>query len=238
MEISLLPTLDRKFPNVDRIVIMQCTKIGLEIVAMQHKSTGMIDFPKACGSEKTLMKNKGIDRFVIRKLGMGDFAQFRAHLKRLDRDTQRLRFGHHVSEDFIDAYVDTSYRIGTLVFAAFEGGEIRASAELRGLAGVEFDAEAAFAVEAGWQDRGLGSELMARIITAAQNRGFGRLHMICLRENARMRHIAGKYGAQLKFMGGDVLGELDPHHPTPVSVLDEMIHDAQGFVTAVLDWQR
>ncbi|CAN5395826.1 hypothetical protein BH10PSE7_BH10PSE7_19650 [soil metagenome] len=184
------------------------------------------------------MKNNNLSTLSIRKLGLSDFPQFRAHLKRLDPGTQRLRFGQPVGEDFIDAYVDTSFRIGTLIFGAFEDGMIRGSAELRGVAGIEFDAEAAFAVEPDWQDHGLGSELMTRLITAAQNRGFSRLHMVCLSENARMRHIAAKHGAHLKFLEGDVTGELDPHQPTVQSLMDEWVHDAQGFVSAILEWQR
>ena len=184
------------------------------------------------------MKNNALSDVTIRKIGLSDFPRFRAHLKRLDSESQRLRFGHQISDDFIDAYVDTSFRIGTLIYGAFLAGELRASAELRGVAGMDADAEAAFAVETDWQDHGLGSELVARIMTAAQNRGFGRLHMVCLRENARMRHIAGKYGAHLKFLEGDVTGHIDPHFPTAQSLMDEWMHDAQGFVSAVLDWQR
>lgn len=184
------------------------------------------------------MENKAVDDLSIRKLGLSDLPQFRAHLKRLDSETLRLRFGHAVSEDFIDAYADTADRVGTVIFGAFDDGHLRASAELRGLALIDSDGEAAFAVEPGWQDQGLGSGLMERIITAAQNRGFRRLHLICLSENARMRHIAAKCGAQLRFLEGEVLGELHPHQATPASMLDEMIHDAQGFVAAVLDWRR
>jgi GNAT superfamily N-acetyltransferase len=129
-------------------------------------------------------------------------------------------------------------RLGTTIFAAFIAGEIRASAELRGLLGDgSRDAEAAFTVEAQWQDQGLGTMLMERVIIAAQNRGYGRLHMMCLRENGRMRHLAEKYGARLEHHEGEVVGLLDSRTPTPVSLLDEAIHDAQGFVAAMLDWR-
>jgi len=176
---------------------------------------------------------------TLRKLWMGDLAALRAHLKRLDPEARRLRFGGLTSDEFIEAYVDTAFRLDATIFAVFIDGEIRGSAELRSIfGGATPDAEAAFAVEAGWQDQGLGSELMDRILTAAQNRGIARLHMICLSENARMRHIAGKFGARLTFAESEVSGEVSPPGPTPMSLLDEFVHDAQGFVTAVFDWRR
>lgn len=176
---------------------------------------------------------------TLRKLWMGDLGVLRAHLKRLDPEARRLRFGGVTTDDFIDAYVDTAFRLDATIFGVFIDGEIRASAELRGIfGGMAPDAEAAFAVEGDWQDQGLGSELMDRILTTAQNRGVARLHMICLSENARMRHIAGKFGARLSFAQGEVAGEVTPPGPTPMSLLDEFVNDAQGFVTAVFDWRR
>jgi GNAT superfamily N-acetyltransferase len=179
-----------------------------------------------------------LDKITIRKLWLSDHPAFRAHLKRLDPESRRLRFGNAVSEAFLDAYADTAHRLGTTIFAAFAEGEIRASAELRGLFVDSFrDAEAAFAVEAEWQDHGLGTLLMQRIITAAQNRGYGRLHMMCLKESGRMQHLAVKHGAQLTHQEGEIIGLLDGNTPTPLSLLDEAIHDAQGFVAAMLDWR-
>jgi GNAT superfamily N-acetyltransferase len=175
----------------------------------------------------------------LRKLWVADASALRAHLKRLDPEARRLRFGGVIANEFVDAYVDTAFRLDAIIFGTFIDGEIRASAELRSIfAGETADAEAAFAVEADWQDQGLGSELMDRILTAAQNRGIVRLHMICLSENARMRHIAGKFGARLTFAEGEVTGEVAPAAPTALSMLDEFVHEAQGFVTAVFDWRR
>ena len=166
-------------------------------------------------------------------------AALRAHLKRLDPEARRLRFGAVTTDDFIDAYVDTAFRLDATIFAVLVDGEIRGSAELRSiLGGTSPDAEAAFAVEASWQDRGFGSALMERVLIAAQNRGIARLHMICLSENAKMRHIAGKFGARLTVAEGEAAGEVTPPGPTPLSLLDEIVHDAQGFVTAVFDWRR
>jgi RimJ/RimL family protein N-acetyltransferase len=178
------------------------------------------------------------DSYTIRKLWPLDFPAFRRHLLRLDPETRRARFGTPVSDGFISDYADTTQRLGTVIYGAFQGAEVIASAELRPLKPIGGEvAEAAFAVEAEHQHNGLGSLLMERIITAAQNRGIGELYMICMRDNDRMQKLAGKFGARLKILEGEVSGEIRPPFPTPVSMLDETWHDAQSFVTAVLEWR-
>jgi RimJ/RimL family protein N-acetyltransferase len=182
------------------------------------------------------MTGHDLDSYSIRRLWPPDFSAFLRHLKRLDPETRRSRFGSAVNDDFLATYALTANRLGTLVYGAFEGGEIHASAELRPL-DLKATAEAAFTVEKHAQDHGLGSELMDRVITAAQNRRIGQLHMICLRENGRMQHLAEKFGARLKIERGEVTGQIEPAYPTPVSLLDETMREAAGFVTAVLDWR-
>lgn len=175
----------------------------------------------------------------IRKFWPFDLAAFRRHLLRLDSETRRARFGAAVNDGFLEDYAGTAYRLDAIIYVAARLGEIHASAELRplGLEGPAM-AEAAFTVERDYQDLGLGSALMDRIITAAQNRGIGSLYMTCLRDNDRMRHLAGKFGARISLDEGDVTGQIEPNFPTPSSVFDETMRDAQSFMTAVLEWGR
>jgi GNAT superfamily N-acetyltransferase len=184
------------------------------------------------------MTYDAIEHHHIRRLWPADIAAFRRHLKRLDADTRQARFGSPVNDQFLEAYADTAHRLSTLIYGAYYGNEIRASAELRSLEIVgDAMAEAAFTVEKDYQDKGLGSLLMNRIIVAAQNRSISQLHMICLRDNDRMQHLAGKFGARLKIKSGEVTGRIDPTYPTPVSVFEEALDEAHGFMTAVLDWR-
>ena len=174
---------------------------------------------------------------IIRKLWPTDLPAFRRHLKRLDMETRQLRFGMAVNDSFLDAYADTANRLGTVIYGAFLAGDLRATAELRPLEETaEPIAEAAFTVEKPYQDHGLGSELLDRIITAAQNRGIHHLQMICLRENGRMQHLADKFGARLKVEPDAVTGAIATAHPTPMSVLEESFLDDQGIVSALLTW--
>jgi hypothetical protein len=80
--------------------------------------------------------------------------------------------------------------------------------------------------------------LLDRLLTTAQNRSVGQIYMICLRENGAMQHVARKFGARLHFEKNEVIGKLDPAWPTPVSVFEESVHDANGFVTAVIEWPQ
>src|SRR5438445_10801392 len=113
------------------------------------------------------MTGHDLDGYSIRRLWPLDFSAFLRHLKRLDGETRRSRFGSPVNDDFLETYAATANRLGTLVYGAFKGGEIHASAELRTLDPAV--AEAAFTAEKDAQDHGLGSILMDRVTNAAQS---------------------------------------------------------------------
>jgi GNAT superfamily N-acetyltransferase len=117
-------------------------------------------------------------------------------------------------------------------------GHVRAAAELRRLGDAwGEEAEAAFSVEKAFQDQGVGSELMGRIVRAARNRGIRRLYMSCLAENSKMQTIARKYEAELKFEYGEVIGEILPETPNYFSIMAEAAEDRVGFMIAVLELQ-
>ena len=97
----------------------------------------------------------------IRRVWPAEFPAFRAHLKRLDPDSRQMRFGGVVSDRFIDDYVDSAHRLGTVVYGAFAGPTLVAAGELRTI----FDAwpvaaEAAFSVEKARVSRPKGRLLM------------------------------------------------------------------------------
>jgi RimJ/RimL family protein N-acetyltransferase len=184
------------------------------------------------------MREHELGQFHIRRLHNADFPAFRRHFKRLDTETRQARFGTPVNDDFLDSYVSSAHQPGNIVFGAFADREIRASAELRGLDHVaESAAEAAFTVEKSAQEIGLGTLLMDRIITVAQNRQIGQIHMMCLRDNNRMKRLARKFGARLQIARDNVTGNITPSSASVTSVFDEIWHDAAGYVTAVLEWR-
>jgi GNAT superfamily N-acetyltransferase len=175
----------------------------------------------------------------IRKLWPTETDKFRDHLLRLDKMSRRLRFAHGVSDAFIEDYADRTAEMGALVYAYFDGGEVRAAAELKKLGDVwGREAEAAFSVEQTLQDQGIGSELMGLVIRAARNRGVQHLCVSCLAENGKMRAIARKYEAELRFEYGEVVGEIVPDRANYFSLLAEAVEDRFGYMMAVLDLQN
>jgi GNAT superfamily N-acetyltransferase len=173
---------------------------------------------------------------AIRQLWLADFGDLRQHLKRLDNDARHDRFGHAVGDEFIDSYVDTAHRLGTTIFGAYVNDVLRGVAELRSIDnGEPRAAEGALTVETEFQNRGIGKALMARLVEAARNRGFPSLYMICLKDNARMRHIAHSSGAKLSYEAGDVTGHLSPPLPSPATIFAEYLHETSDFVLAMFD---
>lgn len=181
------------------------------------------------------------DRFwggTIRKLWPTEFDKFRDHLLRLDKSTRRMRFAHGVTDSFIEDYATRMGDMGAVVYGYVADGEVRAAAELRML-GYSWGtiAEAAFSVEAAFQNRGLGTELMGRIIRAARNRGVPHVMLSCLAENARMQSIARKYEADLRLEYGEVVGDIIPEQPNYFSIMAEAVEDRIGGLLALLDVQ-
>ncbi|SLN20723.1 Acetyltransferase Pat [Roseovarius litorisediminis] len=173
--------------------------------------------------------------FKIRKLWKRDQDAIRDHFLRLDRGSRRMRFAAAVSDAFVESYTKELLSYDAVIFGAFCDGELRAVAELRGLFhSWPMSAEAAFTVESGWQDIGIGEALFNRLVSAAQNRGVKRLNMLCLRENDRMRHLARKHHAVLEFHEGEVEATLAPPWPTPMSLTEELIGETTNYARNIL----
>ncbi len=176
---------------------------------------------------------------TIRKLWPSESDKFRDHLLRLDKDSRRMRFAHAVSDNFIDDYAGRMNEMGAIVYGYLEGGEVRAVAELKKLGDTwGQEAEAAFSVEPGYQEKGIGTELMGRVIRAGRNRSVNHLYMSCLAENRKMQAIARKHEADLRFEYGEVIGEIVPIDPNYFSILAEAMDDRVGYLLAVLDVSR
>jgi len=179
-----------------------------------------------------------VDGGVIRKLWIGEAARYRDHLLRLDAESRRTRFGLALADDLIEAFVGSPTWSGAVVHGFLVDGVLRGVAELRPFgAAFPTEAEAAFSVEKPWQSHGVGSALLARTLLAARNRGIRHVHMACLPDNARMQQLACKFAAELSFDFGNVVGEVAAAHPTPLSILREIVADGHGFANAMLDAQ-
>ncbi len=178
------------------------------------------------------------DAGVIRKLWIGETERYRDHLLRLDAESRRSRFGLAIADELIETYVASPTWSGAILHGFLADGVLRGVAELKPFgAAFPTEAEAAFSVEKPWQSHGVGSALLARTLLAARNRGIRQVHMACLPDNARMQQLARKFAAHLTFDLGNVVGEVASPHPTPLSILHEIVADGHGFAAAMLDAQ-
>jgi RimJ/RimL family protein N-acetyltransferase len=185
-----------------------------------------------------IMSEQKAGKGNIRRLWPTETERFRVHLLRLDPENRRMRFAHSVSDAFVEDYAGRMSDYGSLVYGYIVDGEVRGAAELRRLGDAwGEEAEAAFSVETHYQDMGVGTDLMERVVRAARNRRIRRLYMSCLAENAKMQVIARKHEAQLRFEYGDVIGEIVPENPDYFSIVAEAAEDRVGFMIAVLDLQ-
>src|SRR5262245_30664571 len=125
---------------------------------------------------------------VIRKLWIGEVHHdYLDHLLRLDAESRRNRFGLALADELIEAYVASPSWSGAVLHGFLVDGVLRGVAELKPFgAAFPTEAEAAFSVEKPWQSHGIGAALLGRTLLAARNRGIGKVHMVCLADNARM----------------------------------------------------
>jgi GNAT superfamily N-acetyltransferase len=176
------------------------------------------------------------DGGAVRKLWLGEANAYRDHLLRLDPDSRHRRFSGAVADDVIARHAATADDLGVVIHGFFVDGTLRGAAELRHIGDMfSRQAEAAFSIEEPWQSHGVGTALLERTLLSARNRGVKSLHMSCLSENRRMQQLAKKFQADLKFSFGEVVGELSAPRSTPLSVMREALHDANGVATAWLD---
>jgi RimJ/RimL family protein N-acetyltransferase len=176
---------------------------------------------------------------AIRKLFPTEADELRAHLKRLDADARHWRFGQAVADEAIDKLVDDIDWLNSLHFGYFVDGVLRGSAQLAWTPGHWRDgAEFAVALEAPYQDHGVGTELLRRAVTAARNRGVGKLYLVCQHGNRRMLSVALKFGAKLAGEDGEVEGTVPLPSASHASLFDEAIDEGAAWVAQWLDHIR
>jgi GNAT superfamily N-acetyltransferase len=177
-------------------------------------------------------------RGMIRKVLRSETHLIDEHLLRLENDARHRRFGHDVSDQFVHDYAVHAADYGNLTFGYFQDGDIRAIAELR-QSGTDFGhtAEVAFSVERDFSNKGIGTNLMGRIIRSARNRGIRHLLLVCLVENIKMQAIARHYGADLRIEDGSIVADIIPKRADYASMASEYLDDRMVFVQAALDLQ-
>ncbi len=185
------------------------------------------------------MGHTTIIRGEARRLWPSDLDAFRDHLLRLDGQSRFDRFAMATSDDFVRAYAERCFGIDDVIYGYFVDGVIRGAGELRAVApgAHHSSAEAAFSVEEGWRRRGIGTELLNRIVQAARNRRAETLYMSCLAGNRAMQGLAKKFATELQFDDDALTGKLVARTPRAAAAWTEWMEDSSSFATAMLDLQ-
>lgn len=185
------------------------------------------------------MPKTSLDRIAYRKLLPVDHTAFEAHLLALDPESRRSRFGMAANDAFLEQYAARCITLNAIIHGAFLDDRLIGVAELRPL-GTLFsgEAEIAFSVEAGWRNCGIGTELFARTLRSARNRGYERLYMSCLRHNAPMRSLARKFSAEIIVELDESVALVEAPRRTIISILREVIDDAAARTAHGWDWTR
>ncbi len=170
-------------------------------------------------------------RIVIRHLWPHERAAYRDHLLRLDAEDRRMRFGGTVRDGFIHAYCADLDWSRVIVIVALVDGVLRAAGELRPLDGFPpSQAEIALSVEKPYQNKGIGSEILRRLIVMARNRSIRSVFMVCLPENLKMRRLARKFEGAITFRDGDIEGRIAPLWPDYASLIEEALDEGRTLV--------
>lgn len=157
---------------------------------------------------------------AFRALWSFDRPLYAAHLKRLSADDRRARFHHAVSDGWIDDHAAKALDGRGKVLGWFFDDILRAAAEVA-LTGDGAAAEAAFDVEDPWRGWGVGSQLVARVLLWARNRGARRLLIHTTRGNVAMLRAATHNGARFEFDLSEADGVIEADGPTLRSHMEE-----------------
>ena len=127
---------------------------------------------------------------VFRKLLAAELAEVRGHLLRLDLKDRYARFAGITSEEVIDRYCRRLAAAEVIVYGCFVGGVLRAIGELWWVRrNGTVQGELAFSVEQPYQERGIGTALMARALQSARNRRLLAVELVCQSDNRRMLRL-------------------------------------------------
>jgi RimJ/RimL family protein N-acetyltransferase len=140
-------------------------------------------------------------------LGVADIPLLVAHLTGLDPQARKDRFNGGESTEVIADYAQRCIQPGVLVIAARKDGDIIGVGELHP-SSINV-AEAAFSIDADWRGKGIGTALFALILEAAWSRGLSEMDVSTHPGNEAMKKLARKFGAEMRFSGGDGFGRID-----------------------------
>ena len=155
----------------------------------------------ACPAESAEVRSMRDGRLLIlRPLGAADAALIQAFVRRLSPATRRMRFHSAFSElypELLERLTEIDHR-ERVAYAAvvYERGVEVMVGEARYAPGADLPGSSEFAlvVADGWQDLGIGTLLMEKLLRHAREAGIRRMHGDVLQDNAGMLRFARRLG--------------------------------------------
>jgi RimJ/RimL family protein N-acetyltransferase len=172
----------------------------------------------------------------MRKLLPSEASTLRDHLTRLTPEQRSLRFMGALNDVAVREHCERLNWFRAVVIGYFDAGELRGAAELQ-VADDGFPVlyEVAITVETEWQDRGVATELLRRVLVIARNRSARGVLLKCVGDNHRIQHIAQNFGAKLHSRDGESEAEISTSSPTYWSLCEEVTDDNLGWMSCWFD---
>ena len=168
---------------------------------------------------------------TVRRLLVVEYPKYRTHLKALDEDSKLLRFGYHVTDEVIDQLCDEVERdsLRHILFCIENDKlEIVAVGHVATRGGMEL----AFSVFKEYQGQGMGNLLMKRCIQYCRTHGILKGCMVCLANNAVIKHLCIKNNIKIHTECGETLADIELDHPDFKTYVEE----ATDSNLAVMDY--
>ena len=172
----------------------------------------------------------------MRKLLPSEADKLRDHLVRLTREQRSLRFMGTLDDVAVGEHCGRLNWFRTVVIGYFDAGVLRGAAELQ-VVDNHFPilCEVAITVETAWQEQGVATELLRRVLVIARNRSARGVQINCFGDNYRIQHVAQKFGAHFRSRGGESEAEIPTPAPTYWSHCEEAIDDGLGWMNFWFD---
>jgi RimJ/RimL family protein N-acetyltransferase len=171
---------------------------------------------------------------LVKQLEERDRRRMLKHFLALDQSDRLLRFGTHLPDELVTAYVqkidfsnDTLYGVYNRVFKLVAVGHLAFAPAPAGEAVTTKDKVAEFGVSVSRsaRGRGIGSKLFERAAIHCRNSDVDTLYMHCLSSNQTMMHIAKKARMEIERDHGEADAYLRLLPPNPGSVLQEALQE-------------
>lgn len=151
-------------------------------------------------------------------LCQGDLGAVSRHFANLSRNDLRLRFGSAVSSNWLARYVETFFARPGVSVGVQRDGVCIALGEMRPWHDAPDEAcDIALSVQIGFRGQGLGTSILAKLLTLSASSGFERAQLLVDTENKVMQRVCAKFGASAHRRGDQILYRIPTlsHAPSP-----------------------